>query len=224
MNSCERHEKINIEFLKELVRSGKYDKKQFEDKLRQGETWASAMRYYIQHAHEPKVYTKGRNRSDVYGRDYCNTSIQRLPKEIREQVMTDYADIDIEAAAQTCLVVLLRVLNIEVDNVFYEYIENKQAIRERLQTKAIQNQSNIDIKSHITALTFGGAPADFQDDFLSRYKGAMDRLIRKKNLISEEDLEAARQRDKLKQRERDNLQLRYSCLSEIIYRIESQII
>ena len=52
----------------------------------------------------------------------------------------------------------------------------------------------------------------------------MDRLIRKKNLISEEDLEAARQRDKLKQRERDNLQLRYSCLSEIIYRIESQII
>ena len=225
MNSCQRQEKINIEFLKELVRSGKYDKKQFEDKLRQeGETWASAMRYYIQHAHEPKVYTKGRNRSDVYGRDYCNTSIQRLPKEIREQVMTDYADIDIEAAAQTCLVVLLRVLNIEVDNVFYEYIENKQAIRERLQTKAIQNQSNIDIKSHITALTFGGAPADFQDDFLSRYKGAMDRLIRKKNLISEEDLEAARQRDKLKQRERDNLQLRYSCLSEIIYRIESQII
>ena len=89
MNSCERQEKINIEFLKELVRSGKYDKKQFEDKLRQGETWASAMRYYIQHAHEPKVYTKGRNRSDVYGRDYCNTSIQRLPKEIREQVMTD---------------------------------------------------------------------------------------------------------------------------------------
>ena len=140
MNSCERHEKINIELLKELVRSGKYDKKQFEDKLRQGETWASAMRYYIQHAHEPKVYTKGRNRSDVYGRDYCNTSIQRLPKEIREQVMTDYADIDIEAAAQTCLVVLLRVLNIEVDNVFYEYIENKQAIRERLQTLAIQNQ------------------------------------------------------------------------------------
>ena len=66
MNSCERHEKINIEFLKELVRSGKYDKKQFEDKLRQGETWASAMRYFILHAHEPKVYTKGRNRSDVY--------------------------------------------------------------------------------------------------------------------------------------------------------------
>ena len=84
MNSCQRQEKINIEFLKELVRSGKYDKKQFEDKLRQGETWASAMRYYIQHAHEPKVYTKGRNRSDVYGRDYCNTSIQRLPKEIRD--------------------------------------------------------------------------------------------------------------------------------------------
>ena len=79
MNSCLRQEKINIEFLKELVRSGKYDKKQFEDKLRQeGETWASAMRYYIQHAHEPKVYTKGRNRSDVYGRDYCNTSIQRM--------------------------------------------------------------------------------------------------------------------------------------------------
>ena len=127
MNSCERHEKINIELLKELVRSGKYDKKQFEDKLRQGETWASAMRYYIQHAHEPKVYTKGRNRSDVYGRDYCNTSIQRLPKEIREQVMTDYADIDIEAAAQTCLVVLLRVLNIEVDNVFYEYIGTRLA-------------------------------------------------------------------------------------------------